>query len=244
METRPLVSVVCLCYNQQDFVIEAIQSVIYQTYSPIEIIVVDDASNDHSARMINEFCNVHPDIKFLALKINIGNCKAFNQALAFANRMQELGKTYELIIYPDDDVVLIVWDYVVGVVGVAAAITLVGAMLALLRNRQAREQGFGDSLRDHLRRRLAQLDDEATGESRVAFITLVAGLIFMWAIPTARERLNDVPWSEIYLPSPLVIVLILGFLCWVFFRSMPRSRQRTLSRRRQLEALLKELDGQ
>lgn len=148
------------------------------------------------------------------------------------------------IIYPDDDGVLIVWDYVVGVGGVAAAITLVGAMLALLRIRQAREQGFGDSLRDHLRRRLAQLDDEATGESRVAFITLVAGLIFMWAIPTARERLNDVPWSEIYLPSPLVIVLILGFLCWVFFRSMPRSRQRTLSRRRQLEALLKELDGQ
>jgi hypothetical protein len=149
------------------------------------------------------------------------------------------------IIYPaDDDVVLIVWDYVVGVVGVAAAITLVGAMLALLRIRQAREQGFGDSLRDHLRRRLAQLDDEATGESRVAFITLVAGLIFMWAIPTASERFNDVPWSEIYLPSPLVIILILGFLCWVFFRSMPRSRQRTLSRKRQLEALLKQLDGQ
>lgn len=80
-----MVSVVCLCYNQQDFVIEAIQSVIHQTYSPIEIIVVDDASNDNSARIINEFCNAHPDIKFLALKINAGNCKAFNQALALAN---------------------------------------------------------------------------------------------------------------------------------------------------------------
>lgn len=147
-------------------------------------------------------------------------------------------------IISSDDVVLIVWDYVVGIAGVAAAITLAGAMLALLRIRQAREQGFGDSLRDHLRRRLAQLDDEATGESRVAFITLVAGLIFTWAISIASERLNDVPWGEIYLPSPLVIVLILGFLCWMFFRSMPRSRQRTLSRKRQLEALLKELDGQ
>lgn len=85
METRPLVSVVCLCYNQQDFVIEAIQSVIHQTYSPIEIIVVDDASNDNSARIISELCSLHPGIKFLELKTNIGNCKAFNQALALAN---------------------------------------------------------------------------------------------------------------------------------------------------------------
>jgi glycosyltransferase involved in cell wall biosynthesis len=85
METRPLVSVVCLCYNQQDFVIEAIQSVIHQTYSPIEIIVVDDASSDNSARIINEFCSVHPSIRFLDLKINVGNCKAFNQALMLAN---------------------------------------------------------------------------------------------------------------------------------------------------------------
>ena len=53
-----------------------------------------------------------------------------------------------------------------------------------------------------------------------------------------------VPYSEMHLPSPLAIVLILGFLCWVLFRSMPRERQRKLSRKRQLEALLTELDGQ
>jgi hypothetical protein len=149
-----------------------------------------------------------------------------------------------IMIYPYDDDVLIVWDYVVGVVGVAAAITLTGAMFSLIRTRQAREQGFGDSLRDHLGRRLAQLDDEATVETRVGFICLVAGLIFCWAMPAAGDRINDVPWSEIFLPAPLVIVLILGLVCWVFFRSMPRSRQRMLSRKHQLEALLKELDGQ
>ena len=53
-----------------------------------------------------------------------------------------------------------------------------------------------------------------------------------------------VPYSEMHLPSPLAIVLILGFLCWVLFRSMPRERQCKLSRKRQLEALLTELDGQ
>lgn len=42
---------------------------------------------------------------------------------------------------------LTVWDYVVGVVGVAAALILGSALFAAGRSRQAREQGFGDSLR-------------------------------------------------------------------------------------------------
>ena len=71
---------------------------------------------------------------------------------------------------------LVVWDYVVGVVGVAAAVIMAGALFALRRSQQAREQGFGDSLRDHLRRRIAQLDDEATGERRLALITVGGGV--------------------------------------------------------------------
>jgi hypothetical protein len=146
------------------------------------------------------------------------------------------------MIYSNDGDVLIGWDYVVGVVGVAAAIILAGALFALLRSRQAREQCFGDSLRDHLRRRIAQLGDEATSESRLGFITLVAGGIFVWAFPFVSSRSNEAHSGSDW-PSPLAIVLILGFFCWVWFRSLPRERQRKLSRKHQLEALLKELDG-
>lgn len=138
---------------------------------------------------------------------------------------------------------LIGWDYAVGVVGVAAGVILAGALFGLLRIRRMREQGFGDSLRDHLRRRIAQLHDEATRESRLAFTTLVAGVIFMWAYPFVSHRSNA-PQSASDWPSPLAIVLVLGFFCWVWFRSLPRERQRKVSRKRQLEALLKELDGQ
>jgi hypothetical protein len=76
----------------------------------------------------------------------------------------------------------IVWDYVVGGVGVAAALTVAGALLTARRSRQAREQGFGDSLRDHLRRRIAQLDNAATGERRLALIIVAATLICATAI--------------------------------------------------------------
>ena len=140
----------------------------------------------------------------------------------------------------------IVWDYVVGGVGVAAALTLAGALYVARRSRQAREQGFGDSLRDHLRRRIAQVDAEATGERRLGLTVVVTTLICATAITIVSGRIQHVPvpWSEIVWPSPFAIVLILGFVYLLFFRWIPRERQRHLSRKRQLEALVKELDGQ
>ena len=139
---------------------------------------------------------------------------------------------------------LSVWDYVVGVVGVAAALILAGALFAAHRSRQAREQGFGDSLRDHLRRRIAQLDAEAAGERRLVLTMVVTMLICATAISILAGRIRHVPvpWNEIVWPSPFKIVLILGFLYLLFFRWMPREWQRSLSRKRQLETLLKELD--
>jgi hypothetical protein len=139
-----------------------------------------------------------------------------------------------------------VWDYIVGIAGVAAALILVGALFVARRARLVREQGFGDSLRDHLRRRIAQLDAEATSERRLGLTMVVTMLICATAITIVSGRIQHVPvpWSEIVWPSPLKMVLILGFLYLLFFRWMPRERQRNLSRKRQLEALLKELDGQ
>jgi uncharacterized BrkB/YihY/UPF0761 family membrane protein len=148
-----------------------------------------------------------------------------------------------IMIDPKDDDVLVVWDYVVGVVGVAAAIVLAGALFAFRRSRRRREQGFDDSLRDHLRRRIAQLDDEASGEGRLALIIVAATWVCGLAISIAGRRINDVPWGEFdWSPFPGVVILV--FTCVLVFRWVPRARRRGVARKRQLEALLKELDGQ
>lgn len=81
---RPLVSVICLCYNQARFVKEAIESVLNQTYPAVELIIVDDASTDNSVKVIQDFIAKKPGIQFLQLPENLGNCKAFNRALPLA----------------------------------------------------------------------------------------------------------------------------------------------------------------
>ncbi len=79
--TNPLVTVICLCYNQSMFVQEALASVYAQTYGNVELIIVDDASTDNSAEVIHAFLRDKKFSHFIALKANLGSCKAFNIAL-------------------------------------------------------------------------------------------------------------------------------------------------------------------
>lgn len=76
---RPLVSVICLCYNQGNFVRDALESVINQTYEPLELIIVDDASSDHSENEIRDFLKLYPEIRFIQNDRNVGNCASFNK---------------------------------------------------------------------------------------------------------------------------------------------------------------------
>jgi glycosyltransferase involved in cell wall biosynthesis len=49
---RPLISILLLCYNQQDYVGEAVDGVLGQTYAPLEILIFDDCSPDMTANII------------------------------------------------------------------------------------------------------------------------------------------------------------------------------------------------
>ena len=50
-----LVSVVVPCFNAERFIAETLESALHQTYSEIEIIVIDDGSTDNSARIIQSY---------------------------------------------------------------------------------------------------------------------------------------------------------------------------------------------
>lgn len=78
MSPSPLVSVVCLCYNHARFLREALDSVLAQTYTNVEVIVVDDCSTDGSVSIIQEYVAKHPHIRFISTGQNRGNTTAFN----------------------------------------------------------------------------------------------------------------------------------------------------------------------
>jgi alpha-1,3-rhamnosyltransferase len=55
METKPLVSVIVVCYNAADCIIETLESVKAQTYKNIELIVSDDCSKDGTSDIANKW---------------------------------------------------------------------------------------------------------------------------------------------------------------------------------------------
>ena len=97
--STPLVSVICLCYNHERFVEEAILSAIDQTYPHVEIIIVDDASQDNSVTIIKQLLKRYPEIKFISLDKNVGNCSAFN--IGFAQSKGEY-----IVDFAADDILL------------------------------------------------------------------------------------------------------------------------------------------
>lgn len=55
MNNKPAVSIIIPCYNAQAFVKKCIESVIYQTFKNIEIVLVNDGSTDKTLEIINEY---------------------------------------------------------------------------------------------------------------------------------------------------------------------------------------------
>lgn len=83
-ENLPIVTVIALCYNHSTFLVESLSSVLRQTYQAIQLIVVDDASEDDSQHKILAFLKDYPTVQWTFNENNIGNCKSFNQALLLA----------------------------------------------------------------------------------------------------------------------------------------------------------------
>jgi len=53
-DERPLVTFALFAYNQEDYIREAVEGALAQTYSPLEIIISDDCSPDHTFQIIEE----------------------------------------------------------------------------------------------------------------------------------------------------------------------------------------------
>lgn len=82
MKQEPLVSIVIPLYNGANYVEEAIQSALSQTYDPLEIIVVNDGSTDDGAG--KRICDKYADRITYYEKENGGCASALNFGIKYA----------------------------------------------------------------------------------------------------------------------------------------------------------------
>lgn len=79
---QPLVSVIIPTYNRQATIIRALDSVLDQTYSNLEVIIVDDASTDSTVQMVNAYRDNR--VHLICIPVNGGANAARNRGIAAA----------------------------------------------------------------------------------------------------------------------------------------------------------------
>jgi len=82
MIKTPMVSVIMSVYNDEENVANSIKSILNQTYSNYEFIIMDDGSIDETWKILKTFQTNSNKIKLLKNKKNIGLTRSLNKLLA------------------------------------------------------------------------------------------------------------------------------------------------------------------
>ena len=80
----PLLSVLMTAYNRQDFIGDAIESVLAQTFTDWELIIVDDCSRDHTIEIANRYAACDSRIRVYVNERNLGDYPNRNYAATLA----------------------------------------------------------------------------------------------------------------------------------------------------------------
>ncbi|SRR6266487_1665018 len=83
-QNPPLVSVLMPAYNAQSYIAESIQSILNQTYTNIEFIIIDDHSSDETWGIIQRFAKIDKRIKALRNSRNVYIAANRNKLIALA----------------------------------------------------------------------------------------------------------------------------------------------------------------
>lgn len=97
--TAPLVSVIMPAYNGAAFIGETIRSVLAQTLSDFELVIVDDCSTDTTWDVLQSFAD--PRIRLFRAEKNGGPVQARNQAFGHASGQYIVGLDQDDLCTPD-----------------------------------------------------------------------------------------------------------------------------------------------
>ncbi|KXU38599.1 poly-beta-1,6 N-acetyl-D-glucosamine synthase [Ventosimonas gracilis] len=95
---NPLVSILIPCHNEVENAEETLLSALYQNYSNIEVIAINDGSTDGSGELLNRMALQHERLRIVHL--------AHNQGKAMALRMGALAARSDYLVCIDGDAML------------------------------------------------------------------------------------------------------------------------------------------
>ena len=87
------ISVIIPTYNREQKIVKSVQSVLEQTYSNLEIIIVDDGSTDHTEQVVKEI----QDERIVYIR------QAENQGVSAARNIGVANATADFIAFHDSD---------------------------------------------------------------------------------------------------------------------------------------------
>jgi glycosyltransferase involved in cell wall biosynthesis len=83
-EVAPKLSVLMTAYNREDYISEAIESVLASSYTDYELIIVDDCSNDATFDIANDYASRDKRLRVYKNDANLGDYPNRNKAAALA----------------------------------------------------------------------------------------------------------------------------------------------------------------
>ena len=78
---QPLVSIITPMYNSEKFILKTIESVINQTYSNWELLLIDDGSTDNTIKIVEGFKQKYSNITLLQNPTNLGAAQSRNKGI-------------------------------------------------------------------------------------------------------------------------------------------------------------------
>ncbi len=85
MESNTIVSIITATYNSRDYIEATIKSVLNQTYTNWELLIIDDASKDDTVSILNKYASNYSNIKVFQNQTNQGAAITRNQGIKEAS---------------------------------------------------------------------------------------------------------------------------------------------------------------
>jgi len=85
MKDKPLITIGIPVYNGEDFIRDCLNSICNQTYENLEIIISDNASDDHTSEICEEFAAKDLRIKYFRNKKNLGAAPNYNKVFELSS---------------------------------------------------------------------------------------------------------------------------------------------------------------